>query len=113
MCRAALNALWSLQIPRPLAPPAVPGAQKSPRSWSVAAGRGLPRGGHAKVWKLEGATHGGGDDYTVAASVSYFREPNSLSGTQVFGMSIDPVKLDILFNYEKPKPVQKVTIKID
>ena len=28
-------------------------------------------------------------------------------------VTFDPVKLDILFNYEKPKPVQKVTIKID
>jgi hypothetical protein len=62
---------------------------------------GLPRGGYAKVWNLEGATHGGGDNYTVAASVSYFREPNSLSGTQVFGMSIDPVKLD----RATPKPL--------
>ena len=28
-------------------------------------------------------------------------------------VTFDPIQLDILFNYEKPKPVQKVTIKID
>jgi hypothetical protein len=62
---------------------------------------GLPRGGYAKVWNLEGATHGGGNNYTVAASVSYFREPTALSGNQIFGLSIDPVKLDNAI----PKPL--------
>ncbi len=71
------------------------------RDYFIHPDSGLPRGGYAKVWNLEGATHGGGDNYTVAASVSYFREPNSLSGTQVFGMSIDPVKLD----RATPKPL--------
>lgn len=28
-------------------------------------------------------------------------------------VTLDPIQLNVLFNYEKPKPVQKVTIKID
>ena len=54
---------------------------------------GLPRGGHAKVWKLPGATHGGGDDYIVTASVYYYKNvPGSV--TQIFAMEMKPVKFD-------------------
>jgi hypothetical protein len=55
---------------------------------------GLPRGGYAKVWNLQGATHGGGDNYLVAASVYYYKNINPPSTTQAFAMAINPVKFD-------------------
>jgi hypothetical protein len=57
---------------------------------------GLPRGGYAKVWKLPGANHGGGDNYTVTASVYYYKNVNPDSLTQTFAMEIKPVKFDKL-----------------
>jgi hypothetical protein len=56
---------------------------------------GLPRGGYAKVWNLNGATHAGGDDYIVSASVSYYKDVKNPQISQVFGISIKPVKLDL------------------
>ena len=55
---------------------------------------GLPRGGYAKVWNLPGAAHGGGENYTVTASVSYFKNINPASLMQTFAMEIKPVKFD-------------------
>ncbi len=57
---------------------------------------GLPRGGYAKVWNFPGATHGGGDNYTVTASVYYYKNVNPDSLTQTFAMEIKPVKFDKL-----------------
>lgn len=61
---------------------------------------GLPRGGYAKVWKLKGATHAGGDDYVVSASVSYYKNEKNPVTSQIFGISIKPVKFDL----SSPKP---------
>lgn len=49
MWRSALDALPSLRMQWSMALQAVPGAQTSPRSLSVAAGRGLPRGGQGRL----------------------------------------------------------------
>jgi len=55
---------------------------------------GLPRGGLAKVWTLPGATHGGGDNYVVSASVDYYKNINPSSTTQVFAIAINPFKIN-------------------
>jgi hypothetical protein len=57
---------------------------------------GLPRGGYAKVWNFPGATHGGGDNYIVTASIYYYKNVNPASVTQTFAMEIKPVKFDKL-----------------
>ena len=62
------------------------------REFSINPYTGLPRGGYAKVWKLPGATHGGGEDYTITASTSYNKSVNSGSLIQSFAMEIKPVK---------------------
>lgn len=55
---------------------------------------GLPRGGYVKVWNLPGASHGGGDNYTVSASIYYYKNENPSSLTQTFAVDIKPVKFD-------------------
>ena len=70
------------------------------RDFFIQPDTGLPRGGYAKVWNLNGATHGGGDDYVVSASVSYYKNEKNPVTSQVFGISIKPVK----FNLSSPKP---------
>jgi len=64
------------------------------RDFFINPGTGLPRGGYAKVWNLPGATHGGGENYTVTASVSYYKNVNPDQLTQTFAMEIKPVKFD-------------------
>jgi len=53
---------------------------------------GLPIGGHTKVWNLPGATHGGGDNYTV----TFWAVVSSDNSNATLSMQIKPVKFDKL-----------------
>ncbi|MFM9151042.1 MAG: hypothetical protein ACKOPU_02045 [Candidatus Planktophila sp.] len=64
------------------------------RDFYINSETGLPRGGYVKVWNLPGASHGGGDNYTVAASIYYYKNINPPSLTQTFAVDIKPVKFD-------------------
>lgn len=55
---------------------------------------GLPRGGYTKVWNFPGATHGGGDNYTVSAWIDHYKNVNPDVTHQVFGVAITPVNFD-------------------
>lgn len=64
------------------------------RDFFINADTGLPRGGFAKVWNLDGATHSGGNNYIVTASVDYYKFTNSDSTSLVFSTAMHPVKFD-------------------
>ena len=64
------------------------------RDFFINSDTGLPRGGLAKVWNLDGATHGGGSNYLVTASVDYYKFTGTTTTPIVFATSINPVKFD-------------------